>query len=240
MSLSILDKVCFIADSKSKRFVSLKEQISIVRNICENIYYIYKYNTENIDNDTYCRYYGLKPFNRNTIHKLDHKELFTTRAFAVVLNHLECFSIISKSDPEQWSMICEDDILIHNKENFIDSMVSLMNEKPENAELLWISSGKKEINCTYRNITGHDPDPKLDYNINTRFCKIPESRYADCVVIKNSLAIKLITLANQYKISYPIDWEYNFWLKIDPSIHSYWVQPAIIKQNPEFMAKIQA
>jgi len=231
----LLDHVCFIADKGSVRFQDLLEQISIIQGICGSICYTYKYNESNIDNNLFYSYYGLPPFNRNPVYKLSYKEYFSTRAFAVVLNHLESFKIVSKKDPNNWSMICEDDILIDDKNNFANNLELIFNDKPQDSDILWVSSGKRDLNCTYRNITGEDPSSSLNYKCDTRFFKVSESRYADCVLLKNSVAEKFLKEAEIYKISYPIDWEYNFWLKNNPQINSYWLQPAIIRQNPKFL-----
>jgi GR25 family glycosyltransferase involved in LPS biosynthesis len=231
----LLDNACFIADRQSIRYKDLKEQVLTIKNICKKIHYVYKYNESNIDYISYYNYCGLSPFTRSIVKKLSYKEYFSKRALAVALNHLESFKIIASCSSEGWSMVCEDDIVIINKDSFINDINKLLDSKPTDADMLWISSGKKEPNATYKNITGKNPSPVLKYNVDIKFFKVSESRYADCVLIKNKIAEKLLNEARIYKISYPIDWEYNFWLKNNTEINSYWLQPAIIRQNPKFM-----
>lgn len=232
----MIDSVCFIANATSPRFPYLQQQVSIIQDVCSDISYIYKYSETNIDTEIYKKYYGLLPYNRRGVLKLSYQEPFTVRAFAVVLNHLECFKHISTKDPNGWSLICEDDIVINSPDSFKKDISLISTDKPANSDILWISSGKRNVDCTYKNITGQDPDPKINYNQNQKYCRISESRYADCVLIKNNIVSIFLKNAEEYKISYAIDWEYNFWLKINPYINSYWVQPALIKQNPQFFA----
>jgi hypothetical protein len=234
--MSDIGAICAIASETSERFYILQRELALLEQICgAKTLYMYKYDTANIPTEMYEKYYGLMPYQARPIPKLEYFPFFPTRAFAVVLNHIECLKHISNLNPNNWSIICEDDIFIEDKTSFENKFWSIFNGKPSDADILWISSGKKNLNCTYRDMVGKDPDPSLNYDKDKLFYKIPQSRYADCILIKNSAAHTICKLAEKYKINYPIDWEYNFWLIADPSLNSYWVQPAIIQQNPKFL-----
>lgn len=235
--MNYLSCICVIADHSSVRFPYLESQIKILSQLCNNIEYIYKYTESNIPSEVYKDYYGLFPYYKQPTYKLNYSEYCSIRGFAVVLNHLECLMKIDSFNDkcsDDWSLICEDDILIDDMNNFKDKFLDILNNKPNDADILWISSGKKDLNCTYRDVVGSDPDKSLNYDQNTTYWKIPRSRYGDCILLKNSVANKLLSTAKEYKISYPIDWEYTFWLMNDTTINSYWLQPAIIRQNPIF------
>lgn len=235
MSEPILDKITIISDQKGDRFDSLIEEIDVLRNLSEDIEYIYKYSVSSLGSDIYQKYCGILPYNRPKIHKLIRSEYMSPKAFALAMNHVECLNIISKCDESKWSMVCEDDVYIPDKSNFLNQFIDLMTTKPSDADIIWISSGKKDLGCSYRNITGHDPLEELNYKHTEKYCKIPESRYTDCILIKNSVSHILLDSINKYMISYPIDWEYNFLLKFHPNINSYWLQPSIIRQNPLYL-----
>lgn len=232
----ILDDIYVISDQNSDRFKDLQNELDyLARFVISNdhIHYIYEYKASNIDKSHYDKY-ATWPIDRVKYINWDNYNQIIPRDLSVCLNHLYCLSSIKNNDKNGWSLICEDDIFIENKESFNDQFNNVILNAPQDADILWISSGKKHLECTYKNVCGHDSPINL-ITVNENFIKVPKSRYADCILLKSQVAGLLEQKFLEYKIATPIDWEYNYILHKNPSIKSYWLSPAIIRQNPKYL-----
>ncbi len=227
-----LDQLCIISDNKSVRYAELQGELEILTRFVffNNINYIYKYDYKTLTD------YDRSMFSTNAIDRiirLNYSEgQITDRSLAVCLNHLEALTKIGfDSDPNLWSIICEDDIYIANKSSFENELCDLT-ALPNDAGIVWISSGKKPLDSTFRDVTGFDyvdcPKPV------GRYVNIQRSRYADCILIKNETAKFIANKFIEHKFATPIDWEYNYLFSLYPQIISYWMMPALIQQNPKF------
>lgn len=245
-----LDQLCIIADDKSDRYIELQGELEILTRFVflNSIDRIYKYDYRELSDSDRSKY---STNASDRIAKLNYTEGYIPdRALCVCLNHLTALEKIAQNpDPNQWSMICEDDIYIPNKSTIENDLQELNKNLPNDADLLWISSGKKSLDSTFRNVSGFDlsvilqqrsilmpsifsTEPKI---INERYIEIPRSRYADCILIKNHIAKFIAEKFMEHKFATPIDWEYNYILTLYPQIVSYWMIPAILQQNPKFL-----
>ena len=232
----ILDDIYVISDKTSDRFKDLQNELDYLARFViskDNIHYVYEYEESDMD-EKYYEQYATLPIDRMFSIGWGKNAPIIPRALSVCLNHLYCLSSIKNNNKNGWSLICEDDIFIENKENFNDQFNYTISNAPQDADILWISSGKKHLECTYRNVCGYD-SPKDLITVNENFMEVPKSRYADCILLRSQLAGLLEQKFLEYKIGTPIDWEYNYILHNNPNIKSYWLSPAIIRQNPKYL-----
>jgi hypothetical protein len=231
-----LDDIYVISDKNSDRFKDLQNELDYLARFVisnDNIHYIYEYNSSNVDETLYKKYATL-PTDRTVCLGWDKHNKIIPKDLSLCLNHLHCLSLIKNNNKNYWSLICEDDIFVENKEVFNDQFNQMMSNIPQDADIVWISSGKKHLQCTYRNVCGEDSHTNL-IAVNENFIKVPRSRYTDCILLRSQVAELLEQKFLEYKIGVPIDWEYNYILHKNPNIKSYWLSPAIIRQNPKYL-----
>jgi hypothetical protein len=232
----MLDSIYVIADVNSERYDKLQNELACLARFVisnTNIKTIYKYKKDSIRDIDYYRYWTW-PDDRETIGWSEGIKILNKTSFSLCLNHLECLISIMGKEQNKWSIICEDDIFIPNKNTFDTDFVDILTTMPKDADIIWISSGKKPVNCGFRDVTGYDSPEPLDI-LHNRYLPINKSRYADCILIKHSAAKFIAKKFLIHKFTIPIDWEYNYILNKYDSIKSYWLVPAIIQQNPEFL-----
>lgn len=233
----ILDSIYVIADVNSNRYEKLQNELACLARFViskAEIHTAYKYEARSITDVDYYNYWAW-PEGRAMVGWSEGMRMLPKRALAVCLNHLYCLTMIGKQNKtDEWSMICEDDIFIPNKDAFYTDFEAILNTFPEDADILWVSSGKKPLDSTFRNVTGFDYPGTL-HLVKDKYIRINRSRYGDCILIKNSIANFIAKQFLIHKFTTPIDWEYNYILQIHDTIKSYWLTPAIIQQNPEFL-----
>jgi hypothetical protein len=231
----IITNQYIIANQNSERFKDLEIELSYFSQFIPNQTFVYKYSSENITESIRKEYTAPRTLHKIALANHYHytEENIGSSSIAVVLNHLECLNLAAHGDPDGWSLICEDDIFIVNKENFKIEFLAMFENRPKDAEIIWVSSGKKFLDASFRDVTGRSYHKPFKI-VNNNFWKINLSRYADCILINNRIALEIANRIIKYKIAMPIDWEYNYILGIDNKINSYWLSPAIVMQNPKF------
>lgn len=233
----MLDNICVIADKASVRYQDLQSELACLARFVSSpkkIKYVYKYHTDNI---TDLHYYSFWTWPEERITVTGWNEgniMLDKRWFSLCLNHLYCLSLISNSTNNDWSLICEDDLYIPEKNTFENDFMSMINDMPKDADIVWVSSGKKPLDCTYRNVCGYDSPTPLECT-NDRFFHVQKSRYTDCILLKRDTARVLQDKLVENKIGLPIDWEFNYLLSKYSHIKSYWLMPALMQQNPKYI-----
>lgn len=232
----MLDNICIITDTASDRYKDLQNELACLARFVispSKIKYLYKYYEANIADD---HYYGFWTWPEDRISVTGWPKgnnMLNKRLLSLCLNHLCCLTTVGFNKDNSWSLICEDDFYIPNKQTFEEEFSSVLKDCPEDADIIWISSGKKSLNCTYRNVCGYDSKTEPEI-VNDRFMHVQKSRYADCFLIKSNAAKFLQEKLISHKIGLPIDWEFNYLLSIYPQIKSYWLTPAIVRQNTSY------
>lgn len=232
----MLDNICIISNKNSERFRDLQNELDYLARFVisrDNILYVYDYDKETITNVDYEQYCTLPNGRINATGWSGSKSKIDKCQLSLCLNHLNCLKLIQSYDQNNWSIICEDDILIPKKELFELNFRSVIDNAPNDAKIIWISSGKKSLNCSFNDVRGFD-NPHIPILVNKNFIHIQSSRYTDCILIKNGAAKFLAQKFIEHKFGLPIDWEYNYLLSLYPNIKSYWLTPAIIRQNPKY------
>ncbi len=232
----MLDSVYVIADVSSERYEKLQNELACLARFVVSdtkIHTVYKYDRNSISDIDYYNYWTW-PDKRIEMGWSEGICILNKISFSLCLNHLYCLTQIAKGQSDQWSIVCEDDIFIPNKNTFDTDFEDVLKTIPDDSDILWISSGKKPLNCTFRNVTGFDSVHPL-HLINNKYLSVNRSRYTDCILIKNSTAQFIAEQFLIHKFATPIDWEYNYILQMHDTIKSYWLTPAIIQQNPEFL-----
>lgn len=232
----LISKQYIIAKKESERFHDLEMELSYFKKFISDQELVYKYYAANIDSSIRTKYTAPRTLHKIALANHYHysEEIMGASTLALALNHLECLRMSADRNPDEWTLICEDDIFIPDKDNFESNFLNAINTIPLNADILWLSSGKKPLDASFMDITGRTATKPIDV-LNNHFWKVSLSRYADCILIKNSSAKEVVNRLLTYKIAMPIDWEYNYILSIDDNIKSYWLHPAIIIQNPKFV-----
>lgn len=232
----IISKQYIIANQESERFHDLVVELSYFSKIIPEQEFIYKYYLANISSSIREQYTAPRTLHKIALANHYHytEETMRSSTLALALNHLECLRLSSNRNPEEWTLICEDDIFIDNKNNFESMFSEIINKMPSDADIVWVSSGKKPLDASFMDVAGCLPKNPMIL-INNYFWKVSLSRYTDCILVKNSAAKELVNRFLTYKIAMPIDWEYNYILSIDDKVKSYWLHPAIIMQNPKFV-----
>lgn len=232
----MLDSIYVIADVNSNRYEKLQNELACLARFViskTDIHTIYKYEAGSITDVDYYNYWTW-PESRIMVGWSEGICILNKISFSLCLNHLYCLTNIGKKQPNGWSMICEDDIFIPNKDAFYTDFENILSDLPDGADIVWVSSGKKPLDCTFRNVTGFDSPTPLNL-VKDKYLSVNRSRYTDCILIKNSIANFIAEQFLIYKFTTPIDWEYNYILQMHDTIKSYWLTPAIIQQNPEFL-----
>lgn len=243
-----LDKLCIIADKMSVRYPTLQGELDILTRFVSfnSTRYCYKYQSSSISDYDYYQYWTwpdermavINWWPDDSIKSVNMKGgslMLPKHSFSLALNHVFALKLMSEGDENMWSMVCEDDLQIPDKDNFENDINQLLTTIPDDADIIWPSSGKKNLDCTYADVCGFDPSEPIT-TINN-FFNISRSRYTDCILIKNKTAKFLADKLLEHRIATPIDWEYNYLLKLYPHIKSYWLSPAIFKQNLDFETK---
>ena len=233
----MLDSIYVIADRSSNRYEKLQNELACLARFVvsnNNIHTTYKYKKDSITDIDYDKYWTW-PDDR--ISKIGWSEgicILNKISFSLCLNHLYCLISIGDKQSDEWSLICEDDIFIPNKDTFDIDFEIILKTVPNDADVVWVSSGKKPLDCTFRNVTGFD-NPNPQNLVNDKYLPVNRSRYTDCILIKHSAAKFISQQFLTHKFTTPIDWEYNYILQMYDNIKSYWLTPAIIQQNSEFL-----
>jgi len=233
----MIENIYVIADQLSDRYQDLQSELACLARFVSDtnkIRYLYRYNTESISDDHYSSFWTWPEEKIPVTGWNEGNIILNKKSFSLCLNHLSCLSLISNKHDNHWYLICEDDIHIPKKDTFEKEFTSMMNDIPHDADIVWVSTGKKPLDCTYRDVCGHDSPAQLEC-INNRFVHIQKSRYTDCILLKRDTAKFLQEKLLEHKISFPIDWEFNYLLSKYSQIKSYWLMPAIIQQNPKYI-----
>lgn len=232
----MLDSICVIADVASDRFKKLQDELACLARFVSfytDISIVYEYTKDSVTDIDYYNYWTW-PDSRAMVGWSEGICILNKTSFSLCLNHLYCLTKIGNKHPDKWSLICEDDIFIPNKNTFEMDFEEILKSAPNDADILWISSGKKPLNCTFRDVVGCDYPGTIPIK-NDKYLLVNRSRYTDCILIKNSVAKFIAEQFLIYRFATPIDWEYNYILQMHDTIKSYWLTPAIIQQNPEFL-----
>jgi hypothetical protein len=233
----MLENIYIIADTLSDRYQDLQSELACLARFVsspDKIRYRYPYHTKNISDDHYYSFWTWPDERISVTGWNEGNIMINKKQFSLCLNHLSCLSRISNNNDNNWSLICEDDIYIPNKDSFDTEFAVMINEIPHDADIVWVSTGKKPLDCTYRDVCGYDSPTPLEC-VNTRFFHIQKSRYTDCILLKRDTAKFLQDKLVEHKIGLPIDWEFNYLLSKYPQIKSYWLMPALIQQNPKYI-----
>lgn len=233
----VLDNICIIADILSSRYRDLQNELACLTRFVispSKIKYLYKYYESNITDNHYYSFWTWPEERISVTGWLEGNIILNKRLLSLCLNHLCCLTVVGQNHGNNWSLICEDDFYIPNKKTFTEDFLSIISDCPDDADIIWISSGKKPLDCTYRNVCGYDSQTELTI-VNDRFVHVQKSRYADCFLIRSNAARFLQEQLISNKIGLPIDWEFNYILQTHPEIKSYWLTPAIVRQNPAYL-----
>jgi hypothetical protein len=234
-----LDKLCIISDQKSERYPILQSELETLTRFVSFNQVRYCYRSAAITDYDYYKYWAWPDDRMSKINwapESDNNLMLSEKILSLALNHLFSLKIMSNGDENMWSMVCEDDIQIIDKDNFEKQFNQLWNYIPEDADIIWPSSGKQHPDCSFMDVTGFDPPHQIE--IKNNFAQVARSRYTDCIMIKNKTAKFLLDKFLEHKITTPIDWEYNYIFVLYPELKSYWLSPAIIKQNLNFKSTL--
>lgn len=148
---------------------------------------------------------------KNTYRDLCDAEIFN------FLNHIECYKDAIKNNYEK-ILILEDDIIL--PDNFIENLNKYMEQliKIPNWDAMFIGTYLKDIT--------HVKEPK---QITSHLFLTNSSNTVDSYIL-NTNTIKKILNSDIFPFVYPIDFEFNYWIK-NLNLQVYWGMPGITHQG---------
>lgn len=159
---------------------------------------------------------------------------------SLITNHIKCLKLASCGDPNSWSIIIEDDILLVN--HFHNTFKHIITNLPDDCNVLFPTSGKWPLHYSineHRSMANLSRNTRYIHNIdnkNFELLKISASRCTDFILIKNTAASFILEKMILNRTALPIDWEYNYILtKYKDILHSYWITPALVRQNSKYL-----
>lgn len=139
---------------------------------------------------------------------------------SLCLKHKESMRHFINESNKHYMFMMEDDAML--QENFKENFNYYMKSLPDDWDVCFIGSGGgKRI-----------PTQNIIPNVNWYRKSYPAERCTDSILFKKEAVTKLYDLMNKYKISYPIDHELDFWMKIT-NLNVYWLEPPMVTQGSQ-------
>lgn len=134
------------------------------------------------------------------------------------LKHLQALNKFVSSD-YQYALFLEDDVIL--EENFLEKFSFYFDKKPEDFELGYINHGYP-----------HDKIDDKDKKYWFRKYWPHAVKFSDTMVFTKVAAEKILKGIQEYKICFPIDHEYSYWIR-ENDIKVYWLEPPITAQGSQ-------
>lgn len=134
------------------------------------------------------------------------------------LKHLDALKKFVNSDYE-FALFLEDDSIL--EQNFIEKFFFYFDKKPNDFELGYVNHG-------YPHDRIDDPDKQYWF----RKYWPNAVKFSDAMVFTKSTAKTILNCILQYKICFPIDHEYSYWIR-ENNIKVYWLEPPICAQGSQ-------
>jgi hypothetical protein len=116
-----LDKLCIISDQKSERYTILQSELETLTRFVSFNRVRYCYRSAPITDYDYYKYWAWPDDRMSKINwapESGNHLMLSEKILSLALNHLFSLKIMSNGDENMWSMVCEDDIQIIDKDNF--------------------------------------------------------------------------------------------------------------------------